>query len=161
MSGRIVQIAIAAAGGVPKRPVAEARVTAAGIDGNVVAHPRIHGGPDKALCLYSEERILALQREGHPIRAGSAGENITIAGIDWGMLAPGMRLRLGERLRIEFTSYTTPCATIAASFADRDPGRIGQKRHPGWSRLYARVLAPGTIRTGDAVRLEPEQGAAP
>ena len=31
--------------------------------------------------------------------------------------------------------------------------RVAQKVHPGWSRLYARVLREGTVRTGDAVRL--------
>ena len=154
MSGRIVQIATAPGGGVPKRPVEQAEVTREGIVGNAVAHPRIHGGPDKALCLYSEERILALQREGHPIRPGSAGENVTIAGIDWAGLTPGVRLRLGQRLLVEIASYTTPCATIAGSFADGDSQRIAQKKHPGWSRLYARVLQPGTIRAGDAVRIE-------
>ena len=32
------------------------------------------------------------------------------------------------------------------------------KRHPGWSRVYARVLAPGEIAAGDPVeRLTPAE----
>jgi MOSC domain-containing protein YiiM len=27
--------------------------------------------------------------------------------------------------------------------------RISQKRHPGWSRVYTRVVREGTIRAGD------------
>jgi len=34
-----------------------------------------------------------------------------------------------------------------------DYWRVSEKRHPGWSRVYARVLATGSIRQGDPVRL--------
>jgi MOSC domain-containing protein YiiM len=153
MSGRIVQISISATGGVPKRPVEAAQVATEGVVGNAVAHPEVHGGPDRALCLYSEEHILALQHEGHPIKAGSVGENVTIAGLDWKGLCPGTKLALGERVKLEITSYAAPCNTIAGAFADRDSLRIAQRKHPGWSRLYARVLVPGTIRAGDPVRV--------
>ena len=51
------------------------------------------------------------------------------------------------------TTFTTPCKTIAAYFTERQFKRISEERHPGWSRLYARVLRPGTLRTGDAVRV--------
>lgn len=155
MSGRIVQISVSPKGGVPKQAVASAEVTADGIAGNAVAHTRVHGGPDRALCLYSEEHILALQREGHPIRPGSTGENVTVAGLDWAGLAPGARLQLGATVAVEITSYAAPCEIIAGSFADRDSRRISQKKHPGWSRLYARVLQPGRISAGDAVRVLP------
>ena len=76
LPGHIVQISVSAKGGVPKQAVASAEVTLAGITGNAVAHTRVHGGPDRALCLYPEEHILALQNEGHPIRPGSIGEKI-------------------------------------------------------------------------------------
>ncbi len=153
MSARIVQISISAAGGVPKPAVHDAEVDFNGLIGNAVAHPKIHGGPDRALCLYSEERILALEQEGHPIRAGFAGENLTLAGLDWSGVGPGTRLQLGATLQIEFTTPAAPCKQIAFAFADRDSSRISEKKHPGWARWYARVLAPGHIRTGDAVRL--------
>ncbi len=153
MSARIVQISLSPTGGVPKTAVAAAEVTRDGIVGNAVAHPGIHGGPDRALCLYSEEHIVALQHEGHPIRPGSAGENLTIAGIDWPGLVPGTMLQLGDTVRIEVASYAGPCKTISPSFADRNSMRVAQKKHPGWSRLYARVLRPGTISAGDAVRI--------
>jgi MOSC domain-containing protein YiiM len=153
MSARIVQISASARGGVPKPAVPGAVVTGDGIVGSAVAHPRIHGGPERALCLYSEEHILALQREGHPIRPGSTGENLTLAGLDWAALGPGARLQLGDEVAVEITSYAAPCQQITGSFADGDSRRISQKAHPGWSRLYARVLTPGTLRAGDPVRV--------
>lgn len=153
MSARVVRISLSPTGGVPKKAVSSADIGFDGIAGNAVAHPKIHGGPDRALCLYCEERILALQAEGHPIYPGSVGENLTIAGLDWAALGPGTKLLVGERVKIEITGYATPCDSITGSFADGDSLRISQKKHPGWSRLYARVLAPGIIRTADPCRV--------
>jgi MOSC domain-containing protein YiiM len=31
--------------------------------------------------------------------------------------------------------------------------RIAEKLHPGWSRVYARVLSEGQIRSGDPVEV--------
>src|SRR5918911_1229908 len=103
-------------GGVPKRPVAAAELTRTGLVGDCQAHPLIHGGPERALCLYALERIQALQAEGHPIYPGSVGENVTVAGLDWARLAPGARLALGAEALVEIASYTSPCKKIAAAF---------------------------------------------
>ena len=37
-------------------------------------------------------------------------------------------------------------------FKGGDFTRVSEKRHPGWSRVYARVLATGSISQGDPVR---------
>lgn len=153
MTGEVFQVNTSP-GGVPKRAVAEAEVGLDGLVGDGVNHPKIHGGPERAVCLYSLDRITALQFEGHPIYPGAAGENLTIAGLDWDALGPGVRLAVGERLRLEIASYTAPCRTIAAAFAGGDFKRVSQERHPGWARLYARVLTPGPVRPGDPVRVE-------
>ena len=58
-------------GGVPKLPVASAALTAAGLAGDVQANRTYHGGPERALCLFSAELIAALQAQGHPITAGA------------------------------------------------------------------------------------------
>ena len=51
-------------GGVPKLPVLEAAVGELGLEGDAVANPDIHGGPERAVCLYSLELIEALVAEG-------------------------------------------------------------------------------------------------
>ena len=51
-------------------------------------------------------------------------------------------------------SSTTSCTNIVESFAGGAIRRISQKVHPGWSRLYARVLEAGVVREVDAVALE-------
>lgn len=150
---RIFQINVSN-GGVPKLAVQHADVTSLGITTDRQRNLRHHGGPDRALCLYTLENILALQEEGHPIFPGAAGDNITTVGLDLGALDLGTRLRLGE-VEIELTSYTVPCKNINGFFSDGNSNRISQKHHPGWSRLYARILREGKFRTGDEVTILP------
>lgn len=141
-------------GGVPKLPVRRAKVSSLGLEGDDHNNKELHGGPDKAICLYSLERIRALQAEGHPIFPGSTGENVTITGLDWPQITPGSRLRLGSEVLIEITQYTQPCYKLETSFKEGQILRMAQERHPGWARVYARVLSPGEIRIGDNIQLE-------
>ena len=142
-------------GGVPKRRVSDARVSLLGLVNDDHDDKKHHGGPERAVCVYSLERIRALQAEGHPIDIGTAGENVTVEGIDWELVVPGARFRLGEEVLLEVASFTSPCKTIRESFTDGRFVRISQKLHPGWSRVYTRVLSEGAIRYGDTVELTP------
>lgn len=139
-------------GGVPKRPVEQALLQRLGLEGDDHADRRHHGGPERAVCLYSLELIKALQGEGHPVAPGALGENLTLAGIPYRSLRPGDRLRIGEA-EIELTRPTTPCRTIAPYLLNGDISRVLHSRLPGWSRFYARVLTPGVVRRGDPVTL--------
>ncbi len=140
-------------GGVPKLPVREAQLTPTGLVGDRQRYPLIHGGPERALCLYSLEVIQALQAEGHPISPGTVGENVTVAGLDWSSLTLGRRLALGDEVIVELTSYAGPCRNIRKSFRDGKFKRISQKEHAGEARLYARVIRTGTLAVGQAVRV--------
>jgi MOSC domain-containing protein YiiM len=152
MQARIFQLN-SSPGGVPKLAVREAVVTELGLVGDDHKFPEIHGGPERALCLFSLDRILELQGEGHSIFPGAVGENVTVSGLDWNCMTPGQQLALGEEVLIEVTRYTSPCNTIEGSFADGQYQRISQKVHPGYSRVYARVLRPGRLIVGQKVRL--------
>ncbi len=158
MSGRIFQLNLSK-GGVPKQAVRVAMVTDLGLEGDVQAHPTIHGGPDRALCLFSLERILEFQSEGHPIYPGSIGENVTVTGLDWSTIVPGTRLALGDEVLVEVTKYTSPCNSMEPSFSDGNFSRLSQKMNAGYSRVYARVLQTGKIIVGQAVRVDGEFGA--
>lgn len=150
-TGRIASLN-ASNGGVPKLPVLFAHVSANGMDGDRQRDRRFHGGSDRALCLYSLELIDALAGEGHPIYPGAAGENVTIAGLDWSLVIPGARLRLGD-VEAEVTGYTTPCRNIRDVFLGEEFTRISQKLRPGWSRVYVRILHEGTLRVDDPVEV--------
>lgn len=153
MTGHIVQISVSD-GGVPKRAIAEAHVGELGLAEDSHANPDIHGGPDKAVCLWSLEVIDTLCEEGHNLAPGYAGENVTVAGIDWSQVVPGRHLRLGEAVVLEIASYTTPCRKNMRWFADKRYSRISQTHYPGSSRVYARVLRPGIIKAGEAVVID-------
>jgi MOSC domain-containing protein YiiM len=147
-----VRVNVAPEGGVPKRPVVAALITAHGVAGDRQLDLKHHGGPDRAVCLYALERIDALAAEGHPIAAGTTGENLTIAGIAWDELQVGDRLAVGDHVVLEISGPAPPCNTIADSFLRGEFKRISDKLHPGWSRLYARVLTEGLVREGAPVR---------
>ncbi|WP_455377276.1 MOSC domain-containing protein [Petrachloros mirabilis] len=141
-------------GGLPKLPVLEAMVTEQGLEGDRQRNLKVHGGPHRAVCLYSIELIECLQDEGHTIDSGLAGENLTLAGLVWEELQPGTRLGIGPDVRLELTSYCAPCQWNARWFRDGEYSRISQKKNPGWSRLYAKVLRGGIVRPGDEVVVE-------
>lgn len=150
-AGRVEQVSISG-GGVPKLPVERAWVDDLGLDGDLHNDTKNHGGSERAVCLYSLELLQRLRAEGHSAHPGSMGENLTLSGLDWDRLTSGARLAVGEVL-LQVTSYTTPCSKIANSFSDGRFVRVSQKVNPGESRVYARVLRTGEVRTGDEVRL--------
>lgn len=152
MQARIFQLN-RSPGGIPKLAISEAVVTELGMVGDDHNFPNIHGGPERALCLFSLDRILELQREGHAIFPGAVGENVTISGLDWNLMTPGQRLTLGDEVLIEITTYTSPCNSIEHFFVDGKYQRISQKVHAGYSRVYARVLRPGRLIVGQQVAL--------
>lgn len=143
----------AGSGGVPKHGVDRVEVDLGGVVGDRQATRRHHGAPFQALCLWSSEVIASLAADGHPIGPGSAGENVTIAGLEWALVTPVLRLAIGSVVA-DVSSYAVPCRQNAPWFSDRRFDRI-HHRHGPISRMYATVVEPGSIVVGDTVVLEP------
>lgn len=141
-------------GGVPKKPVAGAEIDHGGVVGDAQAARIHHGRPWQALCLWSADVIDEIAAEGHPIRAGAAGENITIRGIDWGVLRAGTILDIGS-VRCQISAPAEPCTKNSRWFVDGAIDRMDHVENPGSSRWYASVVRPGSISTGAAVVVEP------
>ncbi len=150
--GHVFQINVAE-GGVPKYGRHSTEINAQGLTEDRVEHPKKHGGEDRAVCIFSLEKILALQKEGHPIFPGSCGENLDLADINWEDVQVGTRLEIGSGVILEVTQFTKPCTSVSGSFLNGDFTRILQETHPGWSRVYARVLKPGMVKIGDSVAI--------
>jgi MOSC domain-containing protein YiiM len=144
-------------GGAPKPSVPSAEVGPRGLAGDRQATRQHHGRPFQAVSLYSDEVIEALAAEGHPITRGAVGENLTLAGLEWATLRPGLRLAVGgqDPVVLEVTSWAPPCRNIAAAFSDRRFDRIDHDKHPGWSRAYAWVIRTGMVQRDDAVTVLP------
>jgi len=159
MTGSILQINISP-GGIPKRPIPEASVTAEGISGDRWAHPDIHGGPKQAVLLITSEGIEELIAQGYPLFNGALGENLTVTGLDRRQMRVGQRYRAGD-VFLELTKLRSPCATLdlygpSVKQAVYDSQvRAGDASTPRWGLggFYARVLKAGTLRPGDIIAL--------
>ncbi len=151
-TGAVEHIALSG-GGAPKAPVESATVGFGGLAGDRQATRRHHGRPYQAVCLWSADVLDDLAAAGHPVSPGGVGENVLIRGLDWREVTLPARLQLGSAL-VEITCPATPCRNIAFNFTDRDFNTISADRGP-ISRLYALVIEPGEVATGDPVILEP------
>jgi MOSC domain-containing protein YiiM len=140
----------ASGGGAPKTTIPLAEIGPGGVLGDVQGNRRNHGRPWQAICMYSSDLIEALRVEGHPIAAGSTGENLTIGGIDWSRMRGGLTITIGDVV-LRTSSPAAPCHKIGDSFNERYWNRIDHVERPGWARWYASVLIGGTVSPGDPV----------
>ena len=141
----------ASGGGVPKLPIDSATVGWSGVEGDRQGSRVHHGRPWQALCLWSDEVIANFAAQGHPIRPGYAGENITVRGLPWEVARPGAKVTIGS-VEATVTAYAIPCSQNEAWFTGGDFELMSHERGPV-SRIYARVDRPGTIALGDSLTL--------
>ena len=142
--GRVLAVCLGP-GGIPKHAVESAVVGELGLVGD--AHRfRFHGGPKRAVCLFSIEDYRALERDG--VRAtppGAYGENLLTEGLDYARLSAGDRLRVGAEVELDIHDVREPCKTLNpldARFPNRMLGRSG---------FLCRVVRGGTVRPGDRI----------
>ena len=155
--GQIASINVSHPGGVPKRPIDRTVITTRGLvgDGQRTKEP-VHGGPEKAVCLFGVEQIRRVNADGHHLYPGAIGENLTVSGLDLGGLASGDQLRIGDPATgpiIQLSDPAAPCKNIAGSFEDWRIARVSHKVRPEDSRWYARVLREGPVVSGDPIEL--------
>lgn len=156
--GRLVQVNTSP-GGVPKRPLPEARVLFDRVDGDGWNDRLRHGLPGQAVLLYSVELIDEMKKEGFPIFPGALGENFTTAGIDFRAVRIGEMFRVGAEVEIRITKVRKPCHTIAVYGTGIEQAtydarvKAGDSASPKWGRsgFYAEVLKEGIVRPGDPI----------
>lgn len=138
--------------GIWKLP-AEGRVVARreGLEGDVQADRRVHGGPDKAVYAYAREDYAWWQAElGRELEPGSFGENLTLEGVDASGALVGERWRIGSTL-LEVAGPRLPCFKLGAKMEDpRFLRRFAKALRPG---AYLRVVEEGELGAGDAVQI--------
>lgn len=148
-------------GGLPKRPIPEGHLTPLGVDGDVCAHPNIHGGPRQAVLIVAAEVVDELIARGFPLFYGALGENLTTRGLDRNQLRIGQRLRVGMAL-LEITKLRAPCAaldvygpSIKQEIYDKK-GKAGDHTSPRWgmSGFYCSVIESAVVRVEDIIAVE-------
>jgi MOSC domain-containing protein YiiM len=136
-----------------KDPV-DGRVAVQGVNvaGDDQSDRNVHGGPDKAVYAYAL-RDLDWWSDALGVRLlpGAFGENITVAGAAVTEAVVGERWRVNDVL-LEVCAPRTPCYKFGIRMGDDGfPRRFAAAGRPG---AYLRILAPGTVATGDAVIVE-------
>lgn len=141
--------------GLPKHAVPVLRISPAGAEGdyNHFRATEQNGDPDQAMLLVTEDLLAQLNAAGWPVQPGDLGENLTLRGVPEADLKPGVRLDIGGT-GIEVTKACDPCDNLYhLPYVGKERGPAFLKATVGKRGWYARVLAPGEIRTGASVRI--------
>jgi MOSC domain-containing protein YiiM len=140
--------------GIFKAPVTgPVRLGRLGLDGDGQADRVNHGGPDKAVNVYSADHHAAWRAElgRSEIGPGAFGENFTIRGATEAEVCLGDVFRVGEAL-VQITQPRQPCWKLARRWRLPDfAARVEASGRTGW---YLRVLAEGVVSAGDRLLLE-------
>jgi MOSC domain-containing protein YiiM len=125
-----------------------------GLVGDTIGNHKLHGGDDQAVYAYAREDLDEWEtRLSRPLTSGMFGENLTTHGIDVTGARIGERWRVGtDGLVLEVCAPRTPCRTFSA-FLDID-NWVKTFTDAGKPGAYLRVLAPGTVRSGDPVEID-------
>lgn len=94
---------------------------------------------------------------GFHVEPGQMGENVTTRGVDLLGLPTGTVLHLGDSARVQVTGLRNPCQQIndfepgllRAVLGRADDGSVERK-----GGVMSIVLAGGTVRPGDGIRVE-------
>lgn len=123
-----------------------------GLVGDVQVSPKVHGGPERALLLYSADHYPLWKAEwGIPaLEPGAFGENLTVAGLDETTVCLGDVVRIGE-VRLEVSGPRGPCVNLNRRHRRPDLMEVVRRTHrSGW---YARVQREGWLEAGLAITL--------
>ena len=122
-----------------------------GLEGDVQADRRVHGGVDMAIYVYAREELDWWEGElGRPLEHGAFGENLTVEGIDASGALVGERWRVG-RVLCEVSAPRIPCWKLGVRMDDpRFLKRFAKALRPG---AYLRVLEPGELAAGDSIEI--------
>lgn len=158
MTGRSALLPGGKRSAIAKHPVlGPVRIGRLGLDGDLQADKRHHGGPEMAVHLYPLAHH-AYWREclgGHPLLddPGAFGGNVAIDGLDETQVRIGEQFRLGSAL-LEISQPRMPCATIERRFQRK--GMVAAILESGRCGWYFRVIENGDAMAGEA--LEPVPG---
>jgi MOSC domain-containing protein YiiM len=121
-----------------------------GLAGDGQANPEVHGGPDKAVYIYSFDHYAPWSRElgRDDLVPGFFGENLTVEGMVETEVKIGDIYGFGAAV-LQVTKPRAPCYKLVARIGLPDfqktflaSGRVG---------FYCRVLEEGDVAAGDPV----------
>ena len=123
-----------------------------GFDGDGVGDMKHHGGPDKAVCVYSTDHYPYWQEiMGMKLPVAAFGENLSVANLREDDICIGDIFELGTAL-VQVSQPRQPCRTLAARYARDDMIRLVVDS--GYTGFYLRVLIGGQVEKGNTLILK-------
>lgn len=138
--------------GIFKKPVSgPVKVRAHNLQGDRQADLSVHGGPDKAVYVYSRKSIEYWRTELNrdDLGPGTFGENLTVDELLDNGVAIGDELEIGTA-RFLVTQPRLPCFKLGIALGLPDFPK--QFHRSGRNGFYLRVLREGTVEAGDAIQ---------
>lgn len=123
-----------------------------GFDGDGVGDLRYHGGPNKAVCVYSYDHYPYWENLlGTKLTIPAFGENLTVSSLNEDDICIGDIFHLGTAV-VQVSQPRQPCNTLASL-----RGRNDMPQHltsSGYTGFYLRVLKEGIVAKGDSLILK-------
>lgn len=110
-----------------------------------------HGGPDKAVCLFSKSNYAMWQDDVVELPTYAMfGENLTVANLDEREAYFGNQYQLGDAI-IEISEIREPCWKIQAKY--QIPDLVKRMSTTGKTGFYFRVIQEGNVSDNDHLKL--------
>jgi MOSC domain-containing protein YiiM len=139
--------------GIYKDPVlGRIHLSSENLAGDGQADLTVHGGPDKAVCVYSVDHYPLWREELGVEECGPGwfGENFSIEGHSETHVAIGDTYRVGTAV-VQISQPRAPCSKLGRRWNRLDmPKLVIESGRTGW---YLRVIEPGDVEQGDALTL--------
>ena len=139
--------------GICKKPVSgQVTLRALGFDGDGVADKKNHGGPDKAICVYSLDHYPFWEKTlGIKLPVAAFGENLSVSNLKEEEVCIGDVFQLGTAT-VQITQPRQPCGTLAARYGRTD--LIKFVIDSGFTGFYLRVVKEGMVELGTPLILK-------
>jgi MOSC domain-containing protein YiiM len=162
-AAHVTSVNVSAVHSFSKEPVLEARLLAGlGVEGDTHCGTTVRHrydrrrDPDRPnlrqVHLIGTELLDELAQQGHAVRPGELGENLTTTGVDLLGLPAGTVLRVGDEAAVRLTGLRTPCSLIDSlqpGLMRRMWGLDDAGRRTRRAGVMAVVVEPGPVRPGD------------
>ena len=147
--------------GIFKKPVGgPVKVRFLNLEGDRQADLRVHGGPNKAVYVYTRENIdywrECLGRSD--LVPGTFGENLTVEELPETLVSIGDEFEIGTA-RFQVSQPRLPCFKLGIVMGNQRFVKTFQKS--GRTGFYVRVLREGTIEAGDEILRIPTADTEP
>lgn len=138
--------------GIDKKPVSgDVYLSRINLEGDAQADLRFHGGPDKAICVYSFDHFSFWEDIlGIKLVYGAFGENLTVKGMTEEEVCIGDIFTIGDAI-LQITQPRQPCYKLSNKLGFPRLPKLVQ--HTGYTGFYCRVLKEGIINAEDDLKL--------